>query len=365
VAAPLHPIPAGARAYTGGATCTCSGRGTPAPLRYGTPRPIAPPVGWRLQSRTLGRPGATRRARPGHRRAVSARHIHPPASSRAERLRVCESHKSADRSQSRTSSSGWTSATARSSTSRSASPVLRDRPWGTAAPRAGGRLAAAGCSERTTRRSGTVTATRSTRLPQSWQRHSEPGPAARAEAVVAPPGTNRPGCARSRQGTEFAESRFRASRATFVRRQRPYRRSPRSRSRGCCSARAKRSSHRCRDKRCSVSSIAGTRSAVRLAPARPGKAGAAGAAFGRNRVIHLTQAAEDQHWGTRAGPSARVEPRAGTDAWAAAHPVPTRSPQPLPGLNLIQMDSPLGEMQVEPAAGRWPASRPNAVLASS
>ena len=32
--------------------------------------------------------------------------------------------------------------------------------------------------------------------------------------------------------------------------------SPRSRSSGCCSARAKRSSHRCRDKRCSVSSAA-------------------------------------------------------------------------------------------------------------
>jgi len=62
---------------------------------------------------------------------------------------------------------------------------------------------------------------------------------------VAPPGTNRPGCARSRQGTECAESRFRASRVTFVRRQRPYRRSPRSRSSGCCSARAERSSDRC------------------------------------------------------------------------------------------------------------------------
>jgi hypothetical protein len=92
------------------------------------------------------------------------------------------------------------------------------------------------------------------RLLNAWQRRSEPGPAARAEAVVASPGTNRPGCARSRQGTEFAESRFRASRVTFLRRQRPYRRSLRSRSRGCCSAKAKRSSHRCRDKRCSVSS---------------------------------------------------------------------------------------------------------------
>ena len=128
--------------------------------------------------------------------------------------------------------------------------------WGTPARRAAGRpFAAASCAERTVWRSPAVTATPLARLPQPWQRHSEPGPAARAEAVVAPPGTNRPGCARSRQGTEFAESRFRASRATFVRRHRPYRRSPRSRSRGCCSARAKRSSHRCRDTRCSVSSI--------------------------------------------------------------------------------------------------------------
>ena len=100
-----------------------------------------------------------------------------------------------------------------------------------------------------------------------WQRHSDPGPAARAEAVVAPPGTNRPGCARSRQGTEFAESRFRASRVTFMRRQRPYRRSLRSRSSGCCSARAKRSSHRCRDKRCSVSSIPQARRWLRGVPA--------------------------------------------------------------------------------------------------
>ena len=112
-----------------------------------------------------------------------------------------------------------------------------------------------GCGGGTTRTIAAVTATLPTRLPQAWQRHSEPGPAARAEAVVAPPGTNRPGCARSRQGTEFAESRFRASRVTFVRRQRPFRPSPRSRSSGCCSARAKRSSHRCRDKRCSVSSF--------------------------------------------------------------------------------------------------------------
>ena len=108
----------------------------------------------------------------------------------------------------------------------------------------------------------------------AWQRHSEPGPAARAEAVVAPPGTNRPGCARSRQGTEFAESRFRASRVTFVRRQRPFRRSPRSRSSGCCSARAKRSSHRCRDKRCSVSSGPAASSVAIRACAAPDEAAA-------------------------------------------------------------------------------------------
>ncbi len=110
-------------------------------------------------------------------------------------------------------------------------------------------------------------------LLRSWQRHSEPGPAARAEAVVAPPGPNRPGCARSRQGTEFAESRFRARRVTFVRRQRPYRRSPRSRSRGCCSARAKRPPHRCRDKRCSVSSNATTPTTTSYAVANPCEAG--------------------------------------------------------------------------------------------
>ena len=53
---------------------------------------------------------ALRGARLWHRRAVSARHTHPPASSRAERLRLCEPHKSADRSQGPTSSSSWTSA---------------------------------------------------------------------------------------------------------------------------------------------------------------------------------------------------------------------------------------------------------------
>ena len=92
---------------------------------------------------------------------------------------------------------------------------------------------------------------------------------------MASPGTNRPGCARSRQGTEFPESRFRASRVTFVRRQRPYRRSPRSRSRGYCSARAKRSSHRCRDKRCSVSSIGEEMGGLGLVPARTMRATAA------------------------------------------------------------------------------------------
>jgi hypothetical protein len=48
-----------------------------------------------------------------------------------------------------------------------------------------------GCAERTIRRSPAVTATRSTRLSHPWQRHSEPGAAARSEAVVARPGPTR------------------------------------------------------------------------------------------------------------------------------------------------------------------------------
>ena len=59
---------------------------------------------------------------------------------------------------------------------------------------------------RTATRRRTIASWRSSSRPLplgAWQRHSEPGPAARAEAVVAPPRTNRPGCARSRQGTEL------------------------------------------------------------------------------------------------------------------------------------------------------------------
>ena len=47
-------------------------------------------------------------APPGHGAGGSARHTHPAGSSRAERLRLCESRRCADRSQSRTSSSGST-----------------------------------------------------------------------------------------------------------------------------------------------------------------------------------------------------------------------------------------------------------------
>ena len=133
--AALRPIPAGARAYARGATCVRTARGTPAPLRYGTPRPTAPPVGWLVSTEPPGRSEgvpALRGARLWHRPAVPARHTHPPASSRAERLRLCEPHKSADRSQSRTSSSGWTSATAGNSSLRSPSPVLRDSSLATA-----------------------------------------------------------------------------------------------------------------------------------------------------------------------------------------------------------------------------------------
>jgi hypothetical protein len=73
---------------------------------------------------------------------------------------------------------------------------------------------------------------RSSRPPlllQPWQRYSEAGAAARAEAVVRPQGRARAGCARSRQDTEFAGSRFRSSTVKFVRRHGPSQRSPRSR----------------------------------------------------------------------------------------------------------------------------------------
>jgi hypothetical protein len=103
---------------------------------YGSRHPGAAPV-WhaqadsaagRLVSTEAPDARASRRyeARASRAPAGGVGSTHPSASSRAERLRLCESQKSADRSQSRTSSSGWTSATARSSSSRSASPVLRD-----------------------------------------------------------------------------------------------------------------------------------------------------------------------------------------------------------------------------------------------
>jgi hypothetical protein len=106
--AALCPIPAGARAYAGGATCARTGHGTSASLRYGTPRPTAPPVGWCHRGRGRSGVPARRGAPAGRRRAGSARDTHASVSSRAERLRLCESHKSADRSQSPTSSSGRT-----------------------------------------------------------------------------------------------------------------------------------------------------------------------------------------------------------------------------------------------------------------
>ena len=186
---------------------------------------------------------------------------------------------------------------------------------GSAAPGAGGRLSgAAGCGEHTVRWSPAVTTTQSTRLSEPWQRHSEPGPAASAEPVVAPPGTKRPGCARSRQGTEFAESRFRASRVTFVRRQRPYRRSPRSRSSGCSSARAKRSSHRCRDKRCSVSSFREARGRVGTGASRctdrTHRGGRAGGArryrAGLPQVSPVGRYARCGCWGARVLPAKRA-----------------------------------------------------------
>ena len=70
---------------------------------------------------------------------------------------------------------------ARRSTSRSASSVLRD-PFGSAAPRAGARLAAAaGCAERTTPRSRAGHGPPSTLLPQPWHCSSVDG---RAEVTA-------------------------------------------------------------------------------------------------------------------------------------------------------------------------------------
>jgi hypothetical protein len=58
--------------------------------------------------------------------------------------------------------------------------------WGSAADRPAGHLsAAAGCAERTIRRSRAVTAARSTRLSQPWHRHSRHDDAAVVEAIVA------------------------------------------------------------------------------------------------------------------------------------------------------------------------------------
>ena len=104
---------------------------------YGSQHPGAAPV-WHAQAdsaacrpvsteppgRSEGVP-ALRGARLWHRRAVSARHTHPPASSRAERLRLCEPHNPPTaRRVGRRRRAGLPSA--RSSSLRSASPVLRD-----------------------------------------------------------------------------------------------------------------------------------------------------------------------------------------------------------------------------------------------
>ena len=69
------------------------------------------------------------------------------------------------------------------------------------------------------------------------------------------------------RASRLRDRQSRARTVTFVRRHGPHRRSPRSRSPGCCSARAERSPHRCRDKRCSVSSDPVTRAARAWAPA--------------------------------------------------------------------------------------------------
>ena len=136
---------------------------------------------------------------------------------------------------------------------QAAAPVQRSQ-----APRAGGRLsAAAGCGEA---HSSVVADSHDQRSRRDYRNRGKgiasPDQPREPKQSWRPQGPTGLDVRDHDSGTEFAESRFRASRVTFVRRQRPYRRSPRSRSSGCCSARAKRSSHRCRDKRCSVSSKA-------------------------------------------------------------------------------------------------------------
>jgi hypothetical protein len=110
------------------------------------------------------------------------------------------------------------------------------------------------------------------------RRHSEAGAAARAEAVVERPGRARLDVTDRSRTSRPLDRQSRASTVTFMRRQRPYRRSSRSRSRRCCSARAKRSSHRCRDKRCS-------NSVVQL-----------GSAAGRAQLACNTRQCGSPHW---------------------------------------------------------------------
>ena len=127
---------------------------------------------------------------------------------------------------------------------------------GRAIGRAAGPLQpAAGCAEHTTRGSRAAATAQPTRLLQPWQRHSEARTAARAEAVVARPGRARLDASDHDRAPSLLDRRSRSSTVTSVRRHGPYRRSPRSRSRGLSLRQAERSSHRSRDNRCSVSSL--------------------------------------------------------------------------------------------------------------
>jgi hypothetical protein len=131
----------------------------------------------------------------------------------------CCSNSAAPRSRRRAAAS------TRSSGARSVLLVVRS---GSAAPGAGGRVsAAAGCAERTIRRWMAITTTHATRLPQPWQRHSEVGAAARAEAVVARPDRARLDVSDRGTSSSSLDRQSRASTVTFVRRHGPHRRSPR------------------------------------------------------------------------------------------------------------------------------------------
>jgi hypothetical protein len=160
------PDPGRCSSVRQGRSCARRGSRHAGAAPVGMPRPTAPHV---AGVRTLGHPGATRRAPPGPGRRCRLDTITRRRRVELNASGCAESRKSADSSQRPTSSSGWSSTIPRRSPSRSASPVLRG-PLGKHGARLGGRPSAtARCSERTTRRSGRSRPGLSTRLLQPWR----------------------------------------------------------------------------------------------------------------------------------------------------------------------------------------------------